>query len=92
MVSALSGRRLSQIGQKAPLLCSFRKFYDVTSRDRPGERAGVDPPKRLFEITVAAGLVLAPELGTTPVSAPRRRAKHPYKGPFLITKGDKQLA
>lgn len=77
------------MGRKHLFYVSLEKFYDAsTSRDQPRGKGGVDPPKGFFENDGGSRVGFSPKLGTTPVSAPRRRAKHPYKGPFLITKGD----
>lgn len=93
-VSALSGRRLSRIGQKAPLLCSFKKLLRCMRllRSAPGKwrRGPPGPPEGSFENDGGSRVGFSPKLGTTRVSVPGRRLSTHTRDDFAVTKGDKR--
>lgn len=89
-VSALSGRRPSRIGQKAPRLRSFRKILRCIhlSRSAPGKwRRG--PPEGFVENDGGSRVGFSPKLGTTRVSVPGRWLSIHTRDDFAVTKGDR---
>lgn len=61
MVSTQSGQRPSGVGWKVVLVCSFKKFYDVsTFRDQCKSNGDIGPQKAFSRMMIAASLVLVP--------------------------------